>query len=98
VEAGAAVGVASWEKTLMCNKPWKEGAMDDTYDDRRIFGRRKMTRRTYDLLHGKATEEERLQYDMLLLSINQALDRRLQERRSGADRRLLIDPPGVSNE
>ena len=56
-------------------------------EDRRKTGRRKRTRRTYDALHGKATEEEKQRYDMLLWSRNQNADKRGEERRSGEDRR-----------
>ena len=71
----------------MCNKLLKGDTMSDTHDDRRKTGRRKRTRRTYDALQGKATEEERLQYDRLLWSMNLDADRRKQGRRSCADRR-----------
>lgn len=59
-------------------------------EDRRSSGRRKRTRRTYDALHGKVTEEERRQYDSLLWSRIVGDDRRVQERRSGEDRRVLM--------
>ena len=58
-----------------------------TRENRRKIGRRKRRRRTYDALQGRATKEERLQYDRLLWSIWLDEDRRVQERRSGEDRR-----------
>jgi len=41
----------------------------------------------YDMLHGKATEEEKQQYDKLLWSSRFGADRRAQQRRSDNDRR-----------
>jgi len=41
----------------------------------------------YDMFYGKATEEERKDNDRLLMGMIQRLDERLQERRSGTDRR-----------
>jgi len=61
--------------------------MSDTHDDRRKSVRRQRIRRSYDALQGKATEEERLQHDMLMLSINRDGNKRLQKRRTGEDRR-----------
>ena len=62
--------------------------MSDTHDDRRKLGmRRGRTRRMYDMFYGKATEEERKDNDRLLMGMIQRLDERLQERRSGTDRR-----------
>jgi len=61
--------------------------MSDTHEDRRKFGRRYRERRMSDMLHGKATEEERQQYDKLLWSRHLDADRRAQERRFVKDRR-----------
>ena len=57
-------------------------------EDKRISCRRKKSRRAYDLLQGKATEEERQRYDWLLWSRNFSADRRVQARRSGPERRM----------
>ena len=55
--------------------------MSATHENRREFDKRKRPRRMYDALHGKATEEERQQYDKLLWSSRIGADRRTQERR-----------------
>ena len=63
--------------------------MSDTHEEKRIAGRRKKTRRMYDLLHDSLTDEERQQYDRLLWSRHQNMDRRTQERRSVRERRTV---------
>jgi len=67
-------------------------------ESRRKAGRRKRRRRTYDALQGRATKEERLQYDRMLWSIWLDKDRRTQERRSGSDRRGCGLGAGVTGE
>lgn len=57
------------------------------HEDKRLSSRRKKIRRMYDMLHGKATEEEKQQFDRLLYSRHRDDDRRAQSRRSGTDRR-----------
>ena len=61
--------------------------MSETQEERRKAGRRRKSRRMHDMLQGKATEEEKQQYDKLLWSSHQKADRRSKERRSGKDRR-----------
>ena len=63
--------------------------MSDEHEDRRKSDRRKRPRRMYDALHGKVTEEERQQYDNQLWSRISGEDRRVQDRRSEKDRRLV---------
>jgi len=61
--------------------------MSDIHEDKRKSSRRKKTRRMHDMLNGKATEEEKQQYDKLLWSMHRDADGRAKERRSGEDRR-----------
>ena len=56
-------------------------------EDKRITGRRKVTRRMGDMLQGKLTEAERQQFDRLMYNEYLAEDRRTNTRRSGGDRR-----------
>jgi len=63
--------------------------MSDTNEDRRASGRRKKTRRAYDLLDEVATEEERQAFDRLLRRGLMHSDRREQNRRSDKDRRKM---------
>ena len=63
--------------------------MRQVNENRRTPGRRENIRRMYDMLHGIIKEEERQQYDRLLLSRHLlCVNRRVQERRSGEDRRV----------
>jgi len=56
--------------------------MSNTHENKQKLDGRKRPRRMYDALHGKATEEERQQYDRLLWSSRVNACRRVQERRS----------------
>ena len=64
--------------------------MSDEHEDRRKSDRRKRPRRMYDALHGKITEEERRHCDNLLWSRISGEDRRMQDRRSENDRRIVL--------
>jgi len=55
--------------------------MSNTHENKQKLDSRKRPRRMYDALHGKATEEERQQYDRLLWSSRVNECRRVQERR-----------------
>jgi len=57
-----------------------------THENRRRSERRRVPRRTYDLLQGVLSEEERRQYDKMLWQTRRTTDRRVGERRKG-DRR-----------
>jgi len=61
--------------------------MSDTHKDKRKFERRRVPRRTYDLLQGVLAEEDRRQYDKMLWQAHRVTDRRAKDRRSGGDRR-----------
>ena len=61
--------------------------MVDTHEDRRKLQRRKGTRRVYDMLEGKATEEERISCDRMFCDAHLDKSRRVLDRRSGEDRR-----------
>ena len=57
-------------------------------EDNRKAGRRRETRRMYDVLHAKLTEEERQRLDWLMYKEYLAEDRRNRNnRRAGEDRR-----------
>jgi len=58
--------------------------MSSAHEIRREFDNRKRPRRMYDALQGKATEEERQQYDRLHWIHRAGADRRRQDRRSDA--------------
>ena len=65
--------------------------MPDMHGERRKLGRRRMPRRTYDMLNGMATDEERQQYDRIIWNRYLDTDRRERDRRSGWDRRICMD-------
>ena len=62
--------------------------MSIAHQDQRIAGRRKETRRIYDMLRGLIEEEERQQYDCMWTRVWLCENRRVEERRSGEDRRV----------
>lgn len=61
--------------------------MHDANEDKRKSGRRKETRRMYDILEGTIEENERQLLDMQLSGGHMTVDRRVHKRRSGVDRR-----------
>ena len=65
----------------------EEAAMHSLSENKRISGRRKETRRVYDMLDGTLVENERQLLDRLFYGGHMSADRRMHTRRSGVDRR-----------